>query len=64
MLHPPSQEAPDEKAEHYQRLLVQTLLAQLVPASAHELIFSWQLAPFREAASDKEQNHENKERNK
>ena len=62
-IHPPSQEAPDEKAEHYQRLLVQTLLAQLVPASAHELIFFWQLAPFREAASDEEQNHENKERN-
>jgi hypothetical protein len=39
-------------------------LAQLVPASAHELIFAWQLAPFRDAASDEGQNHENKERNK
>ena len=37
-------------------------LAQLVPASAHELIFTWQLVPFREAASDEDQNHTNKEK--
>jgi hypothetical protein len=38
-------------------------LALLVPASAHELIFDWQLAQFRDAVSDEEQKHENKERN-
>jgi hypothetical protein len=38
-------------------------LAQLVPASAHELIFVWQPAPLSDAASDEEQNYENKERN-
>ena len=38
-------------------------LAQLASASAHELIFAWQLAQLREAASDESQNRENKERN-
>jgi hypothetical protein len=38
-------------------------LAQLAPASAHELIFAWQPAPFRETASHKDWNHENKESN-
>lgn len=38
-------------------------LGQLIPASAHELIFAWQLAPLSDGASDEEQNHENKERN-
>jgi len=38
-------------------------IMQLASASAHELIFVWQPAQFREAPSDEEQNHENKERN-
>ncbi|HEX6553796.1 MAG TPA: hypothetical protein VF026_13605 [Ktedonobacteraceae bacterium] len=38
-------------------------LAQLAPASAHELIFAWQPISFCEAASDEGQNLENNERN-
>ncbi len=38
-------------------------MTQLASAPAHELIFAWQLAQFREAASDEGQNRENKERN-
>ena len=37
-------------------------ILQLVPASAHELIFV-QPIPFREAVSDQVQNHKNKENN-
>ena len=37
-------------------------LVQVASASAHELIFAWQSEPFRETASRKDWNHENKER--